>query len=239
MKRLSFQIGLLTLLIVLVSGCLYPDEQRKAAHISPAESIVVVQNAVDRYYEDHGVLPIKNFNEHTPYYQRYTLDFEKLLRTRYLSSIPPAAFENGGNYYFVLVHVDTHPQVKLFDLRAVQQVGNVENDVARYKETNGRLPLGEPYTGGWHRLDYAAIGLDSSPVQSMFSGIYTGLIIHETGIVAIDYVPDIMTVIQREEKSEFAENFDLRQLLVDHSYYVPVRSYPYYWREDRPVIAEP
>jgi hypothetical protein len=238
-RRTGLHVLLATVLLVTLGGCMYPQEKREAMRTPPAESVLIVQNAVDRFYEEQGYLPIKNFDEHTPLYERYKIDFEKLMNMQYIHTVPSSAFENGGHYYFVLVDVEENPTVKLLDLLTIQTVGNIENDIHQYAQKNGRYPLGEPVTGGWYRLDYAALGLKSSPVKSVFSGTYTGLLIHETGAVAVDYAPDIMTLVQREQRSGWDEDEDLRKLLIDHSYFVPVRSYPYYWKEGQPVIAEP
>lgn len=238
MQRTWLRAIAATLMIIVLSACMYPQGQRQDNQTSPRESIARVQSAVDEYYRDDGMLPIKNFDTNTPLYERYVIDFERLLERQYLSSIPAEAFENGGRYYFVLVDVEHQPAVKLVDLVVVQSVGRLENDVAEYERTTGQLPLGERVNGDWHRLDLSALGMERSPVTSVFSGMEADILLHRTGRVAVDYATDLMMLIQREELTNFDADLDLRELLVEHSYYVPVKSGRYSWQDDRPVIVD-
>lgn len=231
-------IGICLILFVL-SGCMYPDEQRRANQISPRESIILVQAAVDEYFERTGVLPIKNFSMDASQYERYIIDFERLLGMNVLSSIPPIAFENGGTHYFVLVDVEEQPAVKLFDLVTVQAVGRIENEIKSYASKHQKLPFGEPIENGWYRLDHDALGLENKPIRSVFSGQNTGILIHHSGLVAVDYAFDIMQLIQREQLTPSDQEEDLNKYLIDYSYYVPIYAPTYIWDHDRPIPAPP
>jgi hypothetical protein len=229
---------LVLLTLLLLTGCMYPDEMRKESQALPGEYTAVVQQAVERYKEASGVLPIKNSNVNTPLYEKYVIDLKKLMDSGYLSRLPDDAFESGGNYYYVLVDVEDKPRVKLMDLAAKQQVGDVQRVVDSYSFNNGgALPLGEQAADSFYRISYDQLGMKPVQVRSPFSRQYLSLLLHESGRVFIDYAPDIM---QAKEKANIIETpdeeKDLRTWLVDASYFVPVDSMPYYWVEGQPKI---
>ena len=96
-----------------------------------------------------------------------------------------------------------------YDLK--KTVGNIEERYPSIRSKKWALPAWRTCDRGLvSGLDYAALGLKSSPVKSVFSGTYTGLLIHETGAVAVDYAPDIMTLVQREQRSGWDEDEDFK-----------------------------
>lgn len=238
MKRLAAVNFTLLVAGMLLGGCLYPDELRKENRIAPQESAAIVQNAVNEYLERYGVLPIKNSTLDTPLYEKYVIDFKKLINAGLISQIPANAFENGGSYVYVLVNPELKPEVKMMDLVALQKAADLQKTVDKYRVMhNGQIPQGEAAGNGWYYIDYDLLGSEPPQIQSVFSGQYLNAVVHQSGKVAIDYAPDIMIIVQRENLSSIDSETDLRSILTEHSYFVPVRSHAYYWHGE-PVIAE-
>ncbi len=225
--------------ISLLSGCLYPDNQRIENQAAVKEYLTTVQNAVDQYHADSGVLPIKNSEIDTPVYEKYEVDFGKL-GERYISIIPPNAYQKGGTNYYVLINVEEQPEVKLMELISFIRVGEIERLVKSYMLKHGDTPpMGEMVAAHFYRLDFAELGLENEQIQSVYSSQFLGLLVHDSGKVAIDYAPEIMKIITKKGiASSLDESQDLRALLVEQSYYVPASSFPYHWINGEPIIAE-
>ncbi|WP_284640248.1 hypothetical protein [Paenibacillus silviterrae] len=236
MKR---QAGLLSLLLILLllSGCMYPAEQRKENQLTSGEGIMLVQNAVDQYKEKTGVLPIKNSEETTPIYEKYPIDFKKL-NGRYLGSIPGNAFENGGTAMYVLVDVETKPTVKLMDITSFQMVIEAQKQVDDYKRShNGELPKGAAVAPGFSKIDFELMNKKTVEVPSVYTRqLQLPLLLHDSGQVAIDYAPELMRLIDKKQlQAQLKGDQDLRGLLVQEAFYVPARSFPYRWHNGQPV----
>ncbi|UJF36196.1 DUF3939 domain-containing protein [Paenibacillus hexagrammi] len=249
MKRqlLSKQLGISVLficLLVALSGCAYPSELRMENKINPAEFITVVQQAVDQFHEKTGVLPIKNSEMDTPLYEKYVIDFGKLQKGHFLSSVPANAFESGGIFIYVLIDVETKPQVKLMDLSAYQSVPDVQTKVDEYKmKHNGEAPVSISINDQFGYVDFDKMGMKSPEVKSSFDrqSTITYIIHKQTGTVAIDYAPDIMKLIQGKSGTltdYLKPDQDLRKLLAAQSYFVPIKSYPYRWKDEQPIPVE-
>ena len=220
---------------VLLSGCYGAAGQNQAP---PHEYILLVQGAVDQYHKKTGVLPIKNSAADTPIYEKYVIDFKRLKDGHFLSTIPTNAFENGGTNLYVLVNVETKPEVKLLDLVSYQQIGDLQKQVDDYRARNGgRLPLGERIAGPFHWIDFDLLRQKPPTIKSPYSRMLLNPVIHESGKVAIDYAPELMRLLEKAEKSIDPKS-DLREILVAESYYVPVHSYPYRLQNNEPVISE-
>jgi hypothetical protein len=234
-------------LLVLASGCLYPREMRQENRMAVADSILVVQNAVDQYKAKTGVLPIRNADVDTPIFEKYAIDLKKLTEGPYLGQIPGVAFEKGGSFRFLLIDAETDPKVKLLDLVAYQTTGEVQKAVDDYRKANGgAVPKGEPVGPGVYRLDFAKLNKKPEQIKSVFSGQYAGFLIDDAGTVAIDYALDIMQALKR--RGIVAENgagslppdladADLRKILVEDAPFVPVKSFPYRWIEGEPKAS--
>lgn len=238
MRQKGYIVGFLLLIMTLVSGCLYPTDQRAGHQVSPRESILIVQSAVQGYQELSGFLPFKNSELDTPIFEKYQIDFKRLMDRGLLSSIPSNAFENGGTFIYVLINVEENPEVKLLDLVSVQQAREIQQDVANYRNQNaGQVPYDVAVGGGWYSINYDALGIRPVHVRSVYSEQELGLLVHLTGEIAIDYTPEIMKKTPQMEADEIDPDLDLRTLLVEDSYFVPGQSYPYYWIDDKPQIA--
>lgn len=182
--------------------------------------------------------PIKNFESDTPYYERYVVDLRKLTLEGYIGQLPAAAFEQGGSYYFVIVDPEEQRVVKMLDLVVVQKVGDVQREVDDYRRNHqGNIPAGEAISPNWYLIDYDKLKLDPVEFISPYSQQKISLMIHKDGQVAVDYAAEIMKMMQ-QHSIEQPEVSDLREYLVEYTYFVPAASVPYLWQDDMPV-AQP
>ncbi len=225
----------LVLMTVLLTGCLYPDENRQERQVSYLESVKRVQSAVDDFYKDQSVLPIITAGDEVPRYEKYRVDFEKLKNMGYIDEIPSTAFEKGGSGYFLIINEETEPLVKVMDINTVQQVNDVQMSVNRYKTANnGSLPAGEELYPGFLTIDLSKIDAKNVNLTSVYSGQEVTFMMGADGTVYVDYAFDIMQAIQKEEADPKGEE-DLRIYLEKASYYVPIKSVPYVWKDEQPV----
>ncbi|WP_128894451.1 hypothetical protein [Longirhabdus pacifica] len=225
------------LLLVMLTGCLYPQDQSN--NQEGLAYVPVVQSAIDMYQEQTGLLPIKNSELDTPLYEKYIVDFAKLKQRNILADIPPNAFEQGGIYYYVLIDVETTPTVKLLNLQLTQQVNEVQREVKLYAIDTNKLPYGESISQSWYEINYDLLGIDPVTVPSLYGAYENKLMLHESGIVYIDYAQDIMREIQNIQNWDSISNdLDLRTYLIENYPYVPIKSYPYYWENDEPVVSD-
>ncbi|MEK8127410.1 hypothetical protein WMW72_05730 [Paenibacillus filicis] len=234
-------LSILLVLMMMLGGCMYPNELRKENQLASGEYVMVVQHAVDQFKEKTGVLPIKNSEETTPLYEKYPVDFKKL-KGQYLSSVPANAFESGGTAIYVLVDVETKPAVKMLDLTSFQQTLDLQQAVNEYRSKQGVLPAGEPVVQGFHKIDFAKLNRKPSDARSVYSPqVRLPFLLHDSGTVTIDYAPEIMRLIDRKKlQPKLTPDQDLRALLVEESYFVPARSFGYRWRNAQPEpITEP
>ncbi len=232
-------VGLLGLLILLLSSCAYPQEQRMQNQGNPTEFVFLVQQAVNQYYEKKGVLPIKNSEIDTPLYEKYVIDFSILQKGYYLSTLPTNAYESGGVYMYVLVNVETKPEVKLMDLSAMQAVRELQAQVDAYRlKTNGELPVGISISNDVSYIDFNKLGTEIPQINSVYNrqNLLNYIINQSDGTVAIDYALDMMKFIQDQGLSRSLQaHEDLRERLVNATYFVPVCSYAYNWKDDQPI----
>ncbi|WP_282935638.1 hypothetical protein [Paenibacillus sp. RC67] len=228
----------IVILCVILSGCMYPKDMRKENQIASGEFVVVVQNAIDQFHTKTGVLPIKNSDQMTPLYEKYPIDFKKLKERGLISNIPANAFENGGSAIYVLVDVETKPTVKMMDLSSFQQTVEVQKLVDEYKsKNNGQLPKGEEIAPSFYRVDFAKMNKKLEQASSMYTRqVMLPFMLDDAGRVTIDYSEELMRLIDKKSlQRSLNGNQDLRELLVKESYYVPARTGPYHWMNNRPI----
>lgn len=95
MKHIHRQGIVLFLLIILVlTGCMYPNERRLENQVPHMDQLELIQKAVLTYKEKTGVLPIKTKEADTPLYEKYVVDFQQLINLQLLSSLPGHSFES-------------------------------------------------------------------------------------------------------------------------------------------------
>lgn len=225
--RAAARLPLIALMLLTLAGCLYPKDKLKQ-NVAPKEAVRNVQAAVDQYFSETGLLPIQNADADVPKYEKFKIDFGKLQTKGYLSSIPVAAFENGGNYYFLVIDEETEPRIKLMDIVTFQKINDVQSWVRDYRSSNGgSAPLGDELYPGFYAIDYGLMNRKAPEIRSVYSGQTLGAMIDADGNVYADYGIDIMQLLQREGAPEADSVTDLRELLADSSDYVPVKSPAY------------
>jgi hypothetical protein len=236
MKRMK-SLLLLNMIMVLLSGCLYPGGGSNSG-MATGEYTILVENAVITYKSRTGVLPIYNSMEDTPIYEKYRVDFQKLLDYKLLSQVPADAFEKGGYYYYMIVEPEGELSIKLMDVRVSQAVADVQRLVDNYMLSVGKLPLGKSLSSGYYVLDFEKLGKKQQQQRSVYSETYLIYLLHESGRVFLDYAPEIMKAIQAGDSVDLGQLTDLRQLLIEQTPLIPVASSPYVWENEAPMVKE-
>ncbi|MBW5446650.1 hypothetical protein GE107_11320 [Cohnella sp. CFH 77786] len=210
--------------LLLLSGCLYPEEQTPGQGASVRGAVGTVQDAVNRYKEATGLLPIQNADASVPVYEKFKIDFAKMKRMGYVESIPKHAFESGGKYVFLIIDEETNPRVKLLDVTVYQEIANVQKKVDEYRSGHGgeNPAAGEAYPG-FRYLDFGKLGMKQPDVLSMYTRRPLELMVDEAGRVYADYGIDVAEALKKGGSTPAADE-DLRERLVDASDFVPVKS---------------
>jgi hypothetical protein len=228
-------LGLLIIMTVL-SGCMYPRDRLVQNQVPVGQNIQIVQQAVEQYRQNTGVLPIQTRDPKvTPHFLQYPVDFN-LLKPRYLPTVPGNSFEGGGSDLYMLIDVETNPQVKLVDLHLSDTVGEVQRAVKAYYIRHKELPVREKINDGFYRIDFSHLGMPERTVVSPVTHQTLPLIMDTAGNVLVDYGSDLMQVIQNNHIQPGVD-VDLRQYFIDESYYLPVYSAPYYWVNSEPKMG--
>lgn len=210
-------------IVFLLTGCLYPQSERNKNQVPYKEQIQAVQSAVEQYQADQeGRLPIKTKDQDTPIYQKYLLDFTKIV-PQYLAENPSNSFEEGGIFQYVLVDVETDPQVKIFDLRMAEKIREIKLLMKAY----GQPPFKEKYADNVFTLNFEKLGLNEEPtVISPFTKQALSFVVTGDGEVYVDYLSDLYQVLQDQAHS-YKYGDDIREILVTDSMFVPAYSLPY------------
>lgn len=219
------QVGLVVMLlcISLLTGCLYPKSE-KAPDMSSLDLFTKnVEGAISLYHEQTGVYPIENSTVDTPIYEKYRIDMSKIY-PRYLAYLPANAFENGGSHLYVLVDIETKPKVKLIDLGISSKVESVQRLVNQYKSQKGDFPFGEKNTDFTYELDFNKLKERKPELVSPFTGRNLPLLITDNGVVIVDYTLDIGIFLNQ---GHTYQGTDPREVLVQNTYFVPVKSAQY------------
>lgn len=224
-------------LLPTLSGCLYPKERLIENSPPPVQQIQQVQDAVNKYREKNGVLPIQNKDMSIPIYEKYPIDFTKL-KPEFLSTIPAAAFEAGGNYLFVLINVEEKAEVRLADLTVSQKVQSLQEIVQNYYDVKHKYPFGNLVSEGYYLLDYKALGKKEEYITSPYSQQQLNFIISDKGTVGVDYAPDIKMALQKLNTPP-GQTVDLRKYLATDSPLVPIKSFAYLLVNGEPHLVKP
>ncbi len=233
--RPGFILIVILLAAIALTGC-GGSHLRNIA--PPEETVPAVQTAVNAYRHYNHQLPVKQRRDEASGYERYPVDFRELIHARQLVQVPSNAYENGGPFYYVLVPSGEDWLVRLIEMNLWQEVTDIQAKADAYRKRTGRLPADEPVQEGIYRLDGEALGLKSNRVPGVYSPQTLPLIITEEGRVYVDYAPEIMVRIQALGDA-FEPAPDLREILIQESYVLPVHSLPYVWQDDQPVIHMP
>ncbi|WP_456278535.1 hypothetical protein [Bacillus sp. AK128] len=237
MKKYMF---ILILCSFILSGCLYPDDRLAQNTVPYAEQLESVQRAVDQFKEDSGgLLPIKDREMGTPIYQKYPIDFGKIV-PRYMSEPPSTAYESGGIYQYVLIDVEENPTVKLIDVRLADEIRDLKTRILVYKRSNnGYPPFEKVLANHIFTVDYQKLGYEDPPfVVSPYSGETLPFIIDNQGEIYIDYSLDLYRALQ-ETDTVVEPGEDIRPILLEDSVFVPAFSVPYTVENNEPIFLEP
>ena len=238
MMRRNFLSCLMLMLLVILTGCMYPQSQKVENSIPNDVQLQMVQTAVEQYRQDtEGLLPIKNQEADVPYYQKYPIDFQKLIG-KYIADAPGNAFESGGVFQYVLIDVEENPTVRILDLRAAQAMQEFNLRLTMYMDSNPYLPFKEQLHTNVFTLDYKALGYDEVPlIQSPFSESHLPIVIDSKGDLYLDYTADLVVALKNGQTVEPGE--DIRYLLTEDSFFVPAFSMPYTVTENNIVVFMP
>jgi hypothetical protein len=221
--------------VFLLSGCLYPQDRMAQNQVPYEDQLISVQTAVENFQADTGVLPIKNRDMDTSIYQKYPIDFNRLM-PKYIQQPPGNSYESGGIYQYVLVNVEEKPEVKLIDLEIASKVRDLQVRLNLYRQEHGYPPFKDILAAGIYTLDYKRLGLDEPPyVRSPYTGRNLPLIINNEAIVFIDYSMDLYQSLQTEEH-DVKPGEDIRHILHTNSFFVPAYSVPYTINNNEPVF---
>jgi hypothetical protein len=227
------------LILIGMTGCLYPKDRLAENQAPPREAVRNVQAAIEQFQTEKGLLPIKNSSSDTPIYEKFVIDFAKLERMNYISDIPGAAYEKGGDYYFLLQNEETAPIVRLMSIVVFQQLNDLQAEVDAYKAANdGALPLGAEAYPSFYYLDVDQLAIAKPDIRSVFSGQPLSILVHENGTVFGDYGIDVRKAVEKSEEQPIGER-DLRELLALQSLFVPVKSPAYVWKDGDPLALLP
>ncbi|MDZ5471195.1 hypothetical protein SM124_05500 (plasmid) [Bacillus sp. 31A1R] len=223
MKNKFYLLLIFIIATTILSGCMYPEEKMAQNQTPYKDQVDAVQNAIKQYQEDNGgLLPIKTRDMETPIYQKYPIEFKKIV-PKYLADHPGNSFESGGIFQYVLVDVENNPTVKLFDLRISETIREIKIRLKMQEYP----PFKERIAGNVYTLDFKKLGYKEDPyVVSPFTNQNLPFVISGDAEIYVDYRSDLYQVMQKE-KHNYQPGEDMRDILVTNSMFVPAYSLPY------------
>lgn len=226
-------------MIILLSGCLYPEKELAKNQAPNEVQLEMVQNAVIKYREDtDGLVPIKTKSNDTPIFQKYLIDFSLLKEKNLITEIPGNAYENGGIYQYTLLDPEENPQVKLIDLRITEAIRSLNVKIEFYRDKHIYPPYGKKVAQGLYTVDHEKLGLKTPPyVRSPYSGENLPIIMDTDGKLYIDYRIDLNRAL-KEYKYHYKKGDDIRFILAENTPFVPAYSLPYTIKDGEPVFLE-
>lgn len=233
-RKLSILMMLTT---VILSGCLYPEDRLAKNQVPNNVQLQSMQAAIDEYIKQNPMrLPIKTRDEDTPIFRKYPIDFSILKEARVVSEAPGNSYERGGVYQYVIIHPEKDPEVKVIDLRTINELRKVSVRIMAYRSENRYPPYGKKIANDVYTIDYDKIGLkDQAYVKSPYSGNNLPIVMGVNGDVYIDYRPDLYEALNKYEH-DYKPGDDIRFLLAEHSAIVPAQSMPYTIKDGEPVF---
>lgn len=213
--------------LFMLTGCGHSRTDSQGAILLHEEQLELVQQAIEAFQKDsNGLLPIKTKNADTPLYEKYLVDFTKLI-PGYLAEAPANAYESGGIYQYIIVEAEAAPQIKVIDLRMAESVSELQICLQTYKETHIYPPYSKIVADGVFTLDYEKLGYQGPLyVESPYTGNHLPFIINAEGKVFIDYQEDLKELLQ-DKSMNVKEGEDIRYILLESSNMAPAFSLPY------------
>lgn len=214
--------ALLIIFSILLSGCMYPADQRVENQIPDQVQLDGVQRAIEEYQADTGVLPIKNRDMDTDIFIKYPIDFEKLV-PKYLSNTPGNSFEKGGIFQYIIWDPEDNPTVKLVDLRSAEAIRDLNIRLLPFKYPMFKTAI----TDFVYTINYEELGYKTElTVPSPYTNNQLPLVLSSEGDIYVDYSIDLNIFIQENNLTP-KPGEDIRMLLVDAYPVVPAYSLPY------------
>lgn len=227
------------LLIVLLSGCLYPQNELSKNETPNEAQLGMVQSAVEEYQDKtQGLVPIKTKENDTPIFQKYLVDFNLLKKEQIMAELPGNAYENGGIYQYTIITPEEDPRVKLIDLRITKSIREVMVKLQTYRNKHLYPPFGEEIADGIFQIDYEKLGYESPPyVVSPFTQENLPIIMDTDGELYVDYRMDLHNALEKYDNN-YKEGDDIRYLLAENTPFVPAYSLPYTVKDGEPVFSK-
>lgn len=225
------------LVVILLTGCLYPNNELTQNKVPNEDQLELVQTAIDTYQEDTGgLMPIKTKPAETDVFEKYLIDFNILKENNIISAIPGNAFENGGIYQYTLITPDDNPRVRLIDLRITEEVRKVNVKLDIYRSKNTYPPFGKEIEKGVYTINYEALGFADEPyIVSPYSNENLPIVMDADGQLYVDYRIDLYNALE-EFDHKYIEGDDIRFILAEHTPFVPAYSLPYTILNGEPVF---
>ncbi|MBB6444708.1 hypothetical protein [Bacillus benzoevorans] len=222
MRKKYLQLFIILLAFIL-SGCMYPEDKLVQNQTPYIDQVQSVQTAVTKYREDNGgILPIKNSAESTPIYQKYKVDFKRLV-PEYLAEPPGNAYESGGVFQYVIVDAEENPTVKIFDLRIAEIIGEIKLRIT----TQGYPAFKEKVADNVYTLNFKELGYAEEPyVTSPYTNKNLSFVITGDAEVFVDYRSDLYEIM-KDNDLKLNPGDDIRDILWQDSMFVPAYSLPY------------
>lgn len=238
MLRRFKQIPILLVLVIALTGCLYPQNELAKNKMPNEAQLEMVQTAVLAYREEtNGLVPIKTKPSDVSIYEKYLVDFSVLKEHQLISEIPGTAYENGGIYQYTIITPEEDPRVKLIDLRLTEKLREVNVKLNNYRVKNLYPPYGEQIEADIYKLNYEKLGYQSEPyVISPYTQSNLPFVIDTDGELYIDYRIDLQQALD-EFDHDYKEGEDIRPILEDNYPFVPAYSLPYTIRNSEPVFT--
>ncbi len=227
----------LLVLVTLLSGCMFPNEELSKNKIPNEDQLLIVQEAVNAFVEDSGgLLPIKTKDADVDIYEKYLIDFTILKERNFLSEIPGNAYENGGIYLYTLVNPEDNPEVKLIDLQLSEKIREINVKLDIYRSKNLYPPYGEEVESGLFKINYEKLKFKKSQfVKSPYTQNNLPILMNTKGELFIDYRSDLLSIME-ENDYEFEEDEDIRYIYHEQSPFVPIYSLPYKEKNNEPFF---
>jgi len=224
-------------MMVILTGCLYPKSEMIKNQTPNEDQLESVQIAVDKYVDENdGLVPIKTKASDTPIFEKYIIDFNELKDNHFLTDIPGNAFENGGIYQYALITPEENPRVKLIDLQLTEEMRRVNIQLDNYRSKNLYPPFGKEISKGIYDINYKKLGFESKPyVVSPYSNENLPIVMDTGGKLYIDYRIDLQKALT-EFEHDYKEGEDIRNIIADHTPFVPVYSLPYTIQNNEPTF---
>lgn len=226
MKR--SRLPILIFLLLIMSGCMYPQSELAKNQAAVDDQIEMVQQAVFQYREQtDGLLPIKTKPNDVSVYEKYLIDFTMLKEKQLISTTPATAYENGGFFQYVIITPEEDPRVKLIDLRTTEKLREINIKLDIYRQKNIYPPFGEQVAEGVFAVNQEKLGLKEEPsVISPFTGQNLPILMTTEGQLIIDYRIDLQLALE-EFNVDVNEGEDIRFILEDNYHFVPAYSLSY------------